>query len=611
MQVEDAGRPCPDLTAEFLLDSAEQAFLRAEFKVVRPLLQRLREEFGPPGTDPAAVRYNALLGALAARAGNWAEAVRRCPEDLYDVATGIIHFLAVSALRELAREGRHTDAGTASVAIVLWAYLLEEDDPGDFRTLLTERRGSAVPDALWEQGVARLRDRVSDLLHALDVRAGRDDLAAWRTAWQAECEDPAVVPGGSPTDAGPDALSTLRDAAWYLVRDGRGGDLLAAYTARHPGPDTWSTELPGHRACAEPLAKALAGRGMDRVRGGKWSEALADFGTAARLGHALQADEQVAVRQAGDNVGRSRTGRDNSPLVRIVGLEQARALLPLDPALTAELVAELVRQGQETASTNPERSRSHFVRVLALAPGNPDARAGLDDHLRADLRRALGGVPAGGGLAADAVQDLLTRDPDCAVARQWLENHYTALALSAAAEGHTADAQRAARAMLVCVDPEDTYDEADIDERLVDLLYTSADDLALAGDRADLELRVDLLHTAVTLSGPTDRHVRMELDAALLDLAEHLETVASPSDIIALFLRDLMRTGVDGRFDQVVVTAYLHRAQDRELAGDPGGALRDRACAERISARLPLQVPLFGPVPHRRRSADIEQDTLF
>ncbi|MFD9872880.1 hypothetical protein ACFWZK_19240 [[Kitasatospora] papulosa] len=559
------------------------------------------------------MRYDALLGALAARAGNWAEAVRRCPEDqdLDEVATGVLHALALNALRELGQEGRHTDAGIASVAILLWSYLLDEEDPGDFRALLTERRGAPVADALWGQGLTRLTDRISSLLHALDVRAGRDDLAAWRTAWHLQLMDPTVVPGYLPTDAGPHALVDLEEAAWHLIDEDRGGDLLTAFTARHPDPGTWPTELPGYRTCAVPLARALATRGMDRVRGGKWSEALADFGTAVRLGHTLPEDERAAVRRAGNNVGRSRTGGGNSPLVRIEGLEQAHALLPGDTALAAELTVELVRQGQEVAGSDAEESRRRFVRALTVTPGHPDARAGLDDHLRADLRRALNSAEVADGLAAEEVRDLLKRDPDCAAAQVWLEDHYATLAVSAAVRGHTADAQHATHAMLVCVGPEDSHDAANVDEQLIDLLVTAADGLVPEGDRDALEHRVELLHTALKLSGPAGRDIRKDLDTALLDLAEHLETAAPPSDVIELFLRDLMRTGTDGRFDHIVTAAYLHRARDREQAGDPGGARRDRDCAERIGAGLPPEVPLFGPVPHRSRRADLEQDTLF
>ncbi|MGW6137390.1 hypothetical protein [Streptomyces sp. NPDC055140] len=611
MQVDGIWNPCPDFTTESLLAMAEKAFLRAEFDVVRPLLQRLREEFGPPGTDPAAKRHDALLGALAARAGNWPEARRRCPEDLDEVGTGIVHALAVSALHELTREGRHTDSGTASVAIVLWAHLLDEEDPGDFRALLTERRGAPVSDALWEQALARLRGRVADLLHALDVRAERDALSAWHTAWAAERAARSVFLSHTPTDAGPHALVSLREAAWHLVQDGRGSGLLAAYTARHPDPGTWPAELPGHHACAEPLARALAARGMSRVRGGRWSEALVDIGAAVRLGHTLRADERAAVLHAGNNVGRSRTGGDNSPRVRIKGLEQAHALLPQDASLAAELAAELVRRGREFVASDPEESRSHFARALAVTPGNPDARAGLDDHLREDLSRALDGEYAGDALTADEVQGLLARDPDCAEARMWLEDHYADVAVSAATRGHTAEAQRAAHAILMCIDPEDTYDEADVDELLMDLLVTAADDLSPERNRADLERRVALLHTAVTLPSPTDHHAQGDLESALLDLAEYLDAAEPPSDVIELFLRDLMRTGVNGRFDQIVEAAYLNRARDRERAGDPGGARRDRASAERVGAGLPRQAPLFGSAARRSRLADTEQDTLF
>ncbi|MEV8045591.1 hypothetical protein AB0P02_17380 [Streptomyces griseoluteus] len=467
----------------------------------------------------------------------------------------------------MSEEGRHTDASTAALAIVLWAHLLDEEDLSDFHGLLSERRDTPVPEKLWEEARRHLHGRIADLLHALDVRAGRDALAAWRTAWEAECDaiDPVVVPSA----ADPDGLMPLGLAAGHLVRHSRRIDLLDAYTARHPDTTAWTVDAPDHRACADALAQALSGRGQDRVRVGEWTSALSDFSTAARLGRALGAEEQQAIRRAAANVGRTNTGRGNSPVTRIQGLDLAHALLPQNPIVAAELTAELVRQGRRVFKSDPAQSRRRFARALEVTPGDTDARSGLDDHLRADLDR-------GDKLSVDDVRGLLERDPECVSARKWLGDHYAELAMTVTAAPDT--------------DTDDT--------------------------RTTLERRVELLILAVDIADPVrNSRVREQLDTAVLLLAEHLEATASPSDVIDLFLRDLIRTGVSARFDQTVESAYLNRAQERERAGDPGGARRDRACAERIGAGLPAQGLLFGPSPgpHARRPGreDTGQEALF
>ncbi|MFD5342181.1 hypothetical protein ACFWJY_00040 [Streptomyces anulatus] len=612
MLMEETGGADRTITADSLLDAAEQAFLRAEFDVVRPLLQRLRTEFGAPDAFPAAVRYDTLLAALAGRAGNWPEAVRRCPDEPARAKTGVVHSLAVSALRELAREGRHTDTGVAAIVVVLWAYLLHEEDRGDFRALLTERRGAPVPDALWEQGLGQLRARVADLLHALDVRAGRDVLSAWSTAWEAECKDDTVIFADVPTDAGPHALISLEEAAWYLVDYRRGAEFLTAYEARHPEADGWPADLPGHDALTAPLARAIANRGREWALAREWSEALADLDTAVSLGHTLVANERAAVREAGKNVGRSRTGLGDSPVVRIAGLEQAHRLLPGDATLAAELTAVLVAEGQRRALSDPARSRSHFVRALEVTVGDPGARAGLDRHLRADLVKVLDGTYTGGELSVDEVLDLLAREPDCAEARSWLGDHYRDRAVAAAARGRRDEALSAVRESLRYGEPPWSHGGPGVDGLLSDLLVVAARRSG-SGTRADLERRVELLHTASAFTPWRPDHFGEDLETALLHLAEHLEATGTPTDVIELFLRDRMQTGISARFDQIVEAAYLNRARARERAGDPGGALRDHACAKRVGAGLPAQGLLFGPGPAPRspRRAPDEQDTLF
>ncbi|MFF2205245.1 hypothetical protein [Streptomyces sp. NPDC058145] len=610
VQVDDTGGPGPTVTVDGLLHAAEHAFLRSEFDLVRPLLQHIQRTFGVPDAEEA-VRYAVLRAALAARVGNWPEAVRRCPEsELNLAATGVVHALSVYALRRLGEEGgRHTDAGTAALAIVLWAHLLDEDDPGDFRALLTGRRGAAVPDELWEEGRLHLLGRITDLLHALDDRAGRDVLAAWETAWAAERDGPVVVP----PDVGPDGLIPLGYAALLLASHGRGNALLDAYAARHPDPTTWTVDSPDHRACASALTQALAERGRDRVQAGEWSEALTDFSTAARLGHALSTEDRAALRRAWRNVGRSRTGRDYSPIMRIQGLELAHALLPEDGPLAAELTAELVRQGRKVFGSDPRQSRNRFARALVVSPSDRDARSGLDDHLRADLRRALDGEQPQEKIRAEAVRDLLRRDPDCAPARRWLRDRNAEWAVAAAAGRHMAAARSAVRHVIQYDGGEGPYGEELVSSVLVDLLVDAAWFSGAEGTRAGQERRVDLLGTAVGIADPARDHVREEYEAAVLDLAEYLETTASPSDVIELFLRDVMRTGVSARFDQTVKAAYLCRAQTREEEGDLGGAWRDRACAKQIGAELPDQGLLFGPAPRirRRHHHDFGQESLF
>ncbi|WP_405925848.1 hypothetical protein [Streptomyces sp. NBC_00035] len=609
MQVDDTGVPGRTVTAERLLDTAEHAFLRAEFTIVRPLLQRFQRTFGTPDADHNAVPYALLRAALAARVGNWPEAVRRCPNsDLDLAATGVVHALAVSALRRLGEEGgRYTESGTAALAIALWAYLLDEEDSGDFRMFLTERRGTPVPDEVWEQARRQLLGRVTELLHTLDVRGGRDALAAWETAWEAERVTPVVAP----SDAGPDSLIRLGRAALHLVSHGRGFDLLDAYTARHPDLGSWTADSPGHRACADSLARALAERGKHRVEAKEWSEALADFSTAVRLGRALGAEERKAVLRAGANVGRSRTGHDYSPIKRIQGLELAHALLPEDRPLARELTAELVRQGRKVLRNDPGQSRNRFSRALVVSPRDRDARSGLDDHLRADVLRVLDGAQPREKLRVGEVKGLVRRDPGWAPARSWLKDHYIAKAVTAASGGRISVARSAVHSMIRYGDDEDSFGEELVDSVLVDLLIDAARIPGAERTRAGMEHRIDLLSTAAGIEGPVRGRAREEHEAAVLDLAEHLEATASPSDVIELFLRDRIRTGVSAPFDWTVETAYLRRAKTREEAGDLGGAQHDRTCAERIGAGLPDQGLLFGPAPHGHHYDDSGQESLF
>ncbi|MFK0119509.1 hypothetical protein [Streptomyces sp. NPDC090994] len=609
MRVHDTGATGRAVTADLLLATAEQAFLRAEFDVVRPILRRVQGEFGMPSVHRDAVRYCALRAALAARAGNWGEAVRQCPDlgDLDAAETGVVHALALAALRALGEEASGTGPGTAALVIVLWAYLLDEEDPGDFRAVLTERRGTPVADELWDDARRQLLSRVTALLHALDVRAGRDVLAAWETAWEAECVAPAV----DPVDAGPDGLLPVERAAWHLAVQGRHLALLHAYTARHPDPGTWTADSAEHRACAKALGRALAERGSTRVRAGEWSESLADIDRAARLGHTLRAGERADVLKAANNVGRSRNGYGYSPVTRIQGLELAHALLPEERSLTAELTAELVRQGTKVLDSNPQESRNRYRRALELAPRDRDARSGLDKHLMADLDRALDGTRRGEKLRVSDVQGLLRRHPDCEPARSWLVDYYMTRAVSAASRGHTSTARSAVNKLLLYDGYTDCYGNEYVDQVLVDLLVDAARRSGAGDGRAGLERRVDLLSVALTFSGPVLDEARKELDTAVLRLAEHLEATASPSDVIALFLRDLMRTGVSARFDRTVEAAYLHRARAREEAGDLGGARHDRACAERIGAGLPDQGLLFGPAPEWQDFDDTGQEALF
>ncbi|MET9193641.1 hypothetical protein ABZX60_10150 [Streptomyces olivaceus] len=159
--MRDTGEAGGAVSERELLDGAERAFLRAEYRVTRPLLRRLRDEFGAPDAEADAVRSAVLRCALAARTGNWREVVHLCPatDDLNMAGPGVLHALAVSALRRLSDEERPADTGTAALAIVLWAHLLDEDDPGDFRGLLTRRRGAPVPDKDWDAARTHLLGR--------------------------------------------------------------------------------------------------------------------------------------------------------------------------------------------------------------------------------------------------------------------------------------------------------------------------------------------------------------------------------------------------------------------------------------------------------------------
>ncbi|MBT2398325.1 hypothetical protein [Streptomyces sp. ISL-100] len=183
--------------------------------------------------------------------------------------------------------------------------------------------------------------------------------------------------------------------------------------------------------------------------------------------------------------------------------------------------------------------------------------------------------------------------------------------MAAASDGRASAARSAVRSMLRYGGGEGPCGEERVDGMLVDLLLDAARPRGTESTRAAMERRVDLLSATVGVAGPDRGHVKEQRDAAVRELAEHLQATASPSDVIELFLRDLMRTGVSARYDQTVQAAYLHRAAAREEAGDIGGAQRDRVCAERIGAGLPDQGLLFGPARGRRRHHDSGQGALF
>ncbi|MFI6579607.1 hypothetical protein [Embleya sp. NPDC050493] len=497
MQVADMDGLAWPVTVPALLCRAERACLRADFADIRPLLRRIEHDFGIPSDSHAATRYAVLRSAVAARVGNWAEAVRWCPDrgSLERAETGVVHTVALAALRRLCETEGRSEPGTAALTIVLWAYLLDDDDPGGFRALLTTRRGTAVADDHWDEARCRLVKRITDLLHALDTRAGRDALAAWETAWAAERLAPVLASG-----TGSDSLIPLECAARYLVGHGQGLALLEAYSARHPNPDTWSADSVDDHACADALARALSQRGQDRAQTGEWGDALADFATAARLGHSLGPGDQAAVRRAWKNVGRTLNGYGYSTIVRIHGLETAYPLLPGDSELAAELTAELVRQGQKVFDSDTEQSRKRFARALSVSPGDKEARAGLDDHLRVDLCRTFDGAQPDGKLGVREVRDLLRRDPECAFARRWLGDHYAEKAVTAAVRGLTAQARAAIRKMLHYDDHAGPYDEEFVDEKLVELLLGEAEHAADKGTRAGAKRRVKLLNAVADVA---------------------------------------------------------------------------------------------------------------
>lgn len=483
-------------TVPALLSAAERACLRADFAGIRPLLRRIEHDFGTPSDPNEATRYAVLRSVLAARVGNWTEVVRWCPDrgSLEGAETGVVHAVALAALRRLCETEGHSESGTTALVIVLWAYLLDEDDPGDFRALLTSRRGTAFADDHWDEARRRLAKRITDLLRALDTRAGRDALAAWETAWAAERLAPKSA------GAGPDSLIPLECAARYLVGHGQGLALLEAYSARHPHPDTWSADSVDNPVCADALARALSQRGQDRAQTGEWGDALADFAAAARLGHPLGPGDQAAVRRAWKNVGRTWNGYGYSTIARIHGLELAYRLLPGDSALAAELTAELVRQGQKVFDSDTEQSRKRFARALSVSPGDKDARAGLDDHLRVALCRIFDGAQPDGKLRVHEVRDLLRRDPECAFARRWLGDHYAEKAVTAGVRGLTVQARSAARKMLHYDGHAGPSDEEFVDEKLVELLLGEAEHAADKGTRAGARRRVKLLNAAADIA---------------------------------------------------------------------------------------------------------------
>lgn len=601
MPADDADDPGRIITADSLLDAAEHAFLRADAARVLPLLRRIEGEFGPPTDIRPAARYATLRAATAARAGNWAQAARRCanPSALQKANTGVVHALALGAVRRLGEANGHAEPEPAALAVVLWAHLLDTEDPGGFRALLTARRGTPIDDDLWADARDRLVKRITELLHALDIHAGRDILAAWETAWEAQRVAPVILL----PQVGPEGLLTLPYAARHLVEQGRGLALLDAYTNRHPDLGRWTAESRDHAPCAGSVARALAERGLRRVQARDWQDALTDFTRAARLGLTLDPEHLEAVSRAGRNVGRSLTGRDYSPIARIQGLELAYALRPDDDALSGELTAELARQGRHVFDNDPRQSKNRFVRALEVSPGDPDAQSGLDDHLRADLCTALDPDAPPKHLRAPRVRDLLERDPECALARRWLVDHYADKAVADAICGRLRRARSAVGEMIHCDGQVDFWDEDFVDRSLVDLLLDETRRPSNLETRAALELRVDLLNAAVRIATPDQADIRTELHAAVVRLAEHLDTNATSPDIIELFDRGFLPLGVSARFDRILTAAYVGRATLRAREGNPAGARRDRKAAALITRGLEVRNPPYEP--------DTGQETLF
>ncbi|MCF2435325.1 hypothetical protein LV779_14580 [Streptomyces thinghirensis] len=193
---------------------------------------------------------------------------------------------------------------------MLWAYLLDEDGTGGFRGLLTARRGTPVPDKDWDEARDHLHGRITDLLHALDVRAGRD--APRRLAdglgggTPCPCRRPCRGRAGRPDSV---AATPPGTSSGPVAGSNSSTPTPRATPTPPPGPRTHPTTGPARGR----WPKAVAERGRDRVLAREWSEALADFSTAARLGRGPGAAEIAAILHAAKNVGRGRADAATPP----------------------------------------------------------------------------------------------------------------------------------------------------------------------------------------------------------------------------------------------------------------------------------------------------------
>ncbi|MFI2212411.1 hypothetical protein [Streptomyces sp. NPDC020141] len=596
----------------------------------------------------------------AARRGAICEVLDAVPDPSGNRRTAVLHALAVGTLRSLAQSEK-VDPAHAVFAIAVWHLLLHEHDPLGFESMVTARRGTALSAEDWRSACDTLTNRIRAAFRSADEADDRDILDAWETVWKVEeyeysgelvrgehaylrtvdcfgqCDDylldiwdegpfgdlgcrcdvdtwqpptPDTTPpclglllGGRSWTGSPVTVDT---AARQLEECGEHRALLTAYTRRHGEPATWQADSETHRACAPLLANALATRARDQFAKGDWQDTLTDLTSAANLGFVLDRHHHEMARKAGLSAGRNGNGYQRATLVqRILWLESAHALAPVDTALAKELAAALVRRGAEALGTKDrDQGRARFQRALCVHPGDPMAQAALDALDLADIASVVTGNRPGKQPDLQQVGELLRRGfhsenpaENLHEVHSWYCDRMIEQAAQRTLDGKTSEARRVLLQLAKMRPSEDEWGEPADDGDIARLLHAAAV-RQLGTQSGDYTRQVPLLLSAAASFAQVTggKKERQALETVLPFAAELVDT-GRFSELITLQSGLLITPRRSAEYDQLVAVAYHRRARDRRADGDPAGAVRDERAASALGlqAGRPICLPL-GPV---------------
>ncbi|MFI6525364.1 hypothetical protein [Streptomyces uncialis] len=596
----------------------------------------------------------------AARQGAIGEVLDAVPDPSGNRRTALVHALAVGTLRSLA-QSEQADPAHAVFAIAVWRLLLNDEDLLGFEGMVTARRGAPLGSEDWRTARDTLTNRIRTAFRSVDERDGHDVLDGWDTVWNVEayeysgelvrgeraylrmeecfgqCDDgehvfwdgdrerglgcrcdidtwqpptPDTAPpclglllGGRPWTGSPVTVDT---AAEQLEAYGEHRALLTAYTRRHGEPTTWQVESDTHRACAPYLARALAARAHEQFGKGAWQDTLADLTSATRLGLVLDRRHHEMARKAGLSAGRNGNGYQRATLVqRILWLESAHALAPVDTALAKELAAALVRRGTEALGTKDrDQGRARFQRALCVRPGDPVAQAALDALDLADIVSVVTGNRPGKQPGLQRVGEVLRRGfhaenpaEDLHEVHSWYCDRMIERAVRKTLDGKKSEARRVLRQLEEVRPSEDEWGEPADDGDIARLLHDAA--VRQLGTRSgDYTRQVPLLlSAAASFAQVTGKKKELQALETVLPFAAELVDTGRFSELITLQGGLLITPGRSAEYDQLVAVAYHRRARDHRADGDRAGAVRDERAASALGLKAGRQTSLpLNPV---------------